>query len=99
MDASHTDAYLRRIATPRPAAPTAQALRTLHLAHQRTFTRSLVCSLVTDEGRLTLSGRTLKTTAGGERRSTELASDREVLDTYRDSFGIELDRVPPEPAA
>ncbi|WP_405597216.1 MULTISPECIES: arylamine N-acetyltransferase [unclassified Streptomyces] len=61
------------------------------------FTRSLVCSLVTDEGRLTLSGRTLKTTAGGERHSTELTSDREVLDTYRESFGIELDRLPTDP--
>lgn len=66
---------------------------------QSTFTRSLVCSLVTDEGRLTLSGRTLKTTVGGERHSTELTSDREVLDTYREAFGIELDRVPVDPTA
>ncbi|WP_432168703.1 arylamine N-acetyltransferase family protein [Streptomyces sp. bgisy031] len=64
-----------------------------------TFTRSLVCSLVTDEGRVTLSGRTLTTTVGGERHVTALTSDREALDTYRDSFGIELDRVPPDPAA
>ncbi|MFE2989194.1 arylamine N-acetyltransferase [Streptomyces sp. NPDC059262] len=61
------------------------------------FTRSLVCSLITDEGRLTLSGRTLKTTAGGERHSRQLTSDREVLDTYRESFGIELDRLPTDP--
>jgi len=64
-----------------------------------TFTRSLVCSRITDEGRLTLSGRTLKTTVGGERHRTELASDGDVLVTYRDSFGIRLDRVPPDPAA
>lgn len=58
------------------------------------FTRSLVCSMLTETGRVTLSGRTLVRTAGGERRESELTGDAEVLGAYRDLFGIELDRVP-----
>ncbi|PKW07748.1 N-hydroxyarylamine O-acetyltransferase [Streptomyces sp. 1222.5] len=60
------------------------------------FTRSLVCSRVTEDGgRITLGGRTLTTTAaGGSREKRELKSDEEVLGVYRERFGIELDRVP-----
>jgi N-hydroxyarylamine O-acetyltransferase len=61
------------------------------------FTRSLVCSLLTEAGRVTLSGRTLVETVSERRRERTLAGDAEVLDTYRDRFGIVLDRVPPEP--
>ncbi|KUO14251.1 acetyltransferase [Streptomyces sp. DSM 15324] len=60
------------------------------------FTRSLVCSRVTqDGGRITLSGRRLKVT-GPEGRSEEreLVSDEEVLGVYRERFGIVLERVP-----
>lgn len=60
------------------------------------FTQSLVCSRVTEEGgRITLSGRTFKTTAAdGTREERELGTDEEVLRVYRERFGIELDRVP-----
>ncbi|MBL1104908.1 arylamine N-acetyltransferase [Streptomyces sp. 5-8] len=60
------------------------------------FTRSLVCSRVTEDGgRITLSGRKLKTTApDGTRETRELEKDEEVLTVYRERFGIELDRVP-----
>ncbi|GHG92652.1 arylamine N-acetyltransferase family protein [Streptomyces lanatus] len=60
------------------------------------FTQSLVCSRVTEEGgRITLSGRTFKTTAAdGSREERELGSDEEVLRVYRERFGIEVDRVP-----
>ena len=60
------------------------------------FTRSLVCSRVTEDGgRITLSGRVLKTTAGdGKRETRELRTDEEVLRAYRERIGIELDRVP-----
>ena len=58
------------------------------------FTRSLVCSLTTEDGRLTLAGRTLIRTAGGERHEESLDSDATVLQAYRDHFGITLDRVP-----
>jgi N-hydroxyarylamine O-acetyltransferase len=63
------------------------------------FTRSLVCSLLTERGRVTLSGRTLAETTGGRQRERTLPGDAEVLDAYRNRFGIVLDRVPPSPAA
>ncbi|GGU75652.1 N-hydroxyarylamine O-acetyltransferase [Streptomyces filipinensis] len=67
--------------------------RTSPLSH---FTRSLVCSRVTEDGgRITLSGRVLKTTGGdGKRGTRELETDEEVLTVYRERFGIELDCVP-----
>ncbi|WP_405816753.1 arylamine N-acetyltransferase [Streptomyces sp. NBC_01390] len=60
------------------------------------FTRSLVCSRVTEEGgRITLSGRSLTVTApGGEREVRELETDSEVLSVYRERFGIEVSGVP-----
>ncbi|MFI2640091.1 arylamine N-acetyltransferase [Streptomyces sp. NPDC018610] len=60
------------------------------------FTRSLVCSRLTEDGgRITLSGRTLTTTgADGTRNVRELASDEEALAVYRDRFGIRLGCVP-----
>ncbi|MFF7734622.1 arylamine N-acetyltransferase [Streptomyces sp. NPDC007984] len=60
------------------------------------FTRSLVCSRVTEEGgRITLSGRRLTTTAAdGAREERELETDEEVLGVYRERFGIVLDQVP-----
>jgi N-hydroxyarylamine O-acetyltransferase len=58
------------------------------------FTQSLVCSRLTESGRITLSGRTLITTIGGERQEEELGGDAEVLAAYRKHFGISLDRVP-----
>ncbi|WP_274558311.1 arylamine N-acetyltransferase family protein [Streptomyces spiramyceticus] len=60
------------------------------------FTRSLVCSRLTEDGRgrITLSGRKLVTTVDGERSEQPLATDHEVLAAYRDYFGITLDRVP-----
>ncbi|WP_156721829.1 arylamine N-acetyltransferase family protein [Streptomyces apocyni] len=61
------------------------------------FTRSLVCSLLTEHGRVTLSGHTLKITVGDEHRTSEIASDADLLAAYRDHFGITLDRLPKEP--
>ncbi|MFE9442702.1 arylamine N-acetyltransferase [Streptomyces sp. NPDC006602] len=63
---------------------------------QSHFTQSLVCSRVTEDGgRITLSGRTFKTTAAdGTREERELDSAQEVLAVYREQFGVELDRVP-----
>ncbi|MEU2163151.1 arylamine N-acetyltransferase [Streptomyces chengbuensis] len=58
------------------------------------FTQKLVCSRLTDEGRITLSGRKLVTTAQGERTERELGDDAEILAAYREHFGVELDRVP-----
>lgn len=58
------------------------------------FTRSLVCSRLTDTGRVTLSGRTLVTTVRGERHKTELDTDAEVLAAYDDRFGLRLAALP-----
>ncbi|MGW1718903.1 arylamine N-acetyltransferase family protein [Streptomyces sp. NPDC002156] len=60
------------------------------------FTRSLVCSRVTEDGgRVTLSGRGLTvTTPGGEKEVRELGADSEVLAVYREWFGVELSVVP-----
>lgn len=61
------------------------------------FTQSVVCSRLTPEGRITLSGRKLVTTEHGERQEQPLADDAAVLAAYRDHFGLVLDRVPPTP--
>jgi N-hydroxyarylamine O-acetyltransferase len=58
------------------------------------FTHSLICSRLTPEGRISLSGRTLISTVNGVRTEQELAADDEVLAAYRKHFGVELDRVP-----
>ncbi|MEU1180478.1 arylamine N-acetyltransferase [Streptomyces sp. NPDC005820] len=60
------------------------------------FTRSLVCSRVTEDGgRITLSGRRLKVTAPeGGSTERELVTDEEVLGVYRERFGIVLEQVP-----
>jgi N-hydroxyarylamine O-acetyltransferase len=54
----------------------------------------VVCSRLADEGRVTLSGRTLVTTVRGERSEVPLATDAEVLDAYREHFGLRLHRLP-----
>ncbi len=58
------------------------------------FVKSLVCSRLTEHGRLTLSGRTLIENAGGKRVESAFASDADVLDAYSIRFGIVLARVP-----
>jgi N-hydroxyarylamine O-acetyltransferase len=58
------------------------------------FTQGLICSLLTEDGRVSLSGRTLIRTSGGARTQHDLGDDESVLAAYREHFGIELDRVP-----
>jgi N-hydroxyarylamine O-acetyltransferase len=58
------------------------------------FTRSTICSRLTDTGRISLSGRTLIRTEDGTRTEEQLPSDQAVLAGYRDHFGVVLDRVP-----
>ncbi|MFD9867912.1 arylamine N-acetyltransferase [Streptomyces niveus] len=58
------------------------------------FTRSLVCSRNTADGRITLTGSTLITTAAGERNERPLEGDAEILAAYREHFGLDLDQVP-----
>jgi arylamine N-acetyltransferase len=58
------------------------------------FTQSLICSLPTEAGRVSISGRTLIQTIAGERTEQDLPSDAAVLSAYLDNFGISLDRPP-----
>ncbi|MCX5213797.1 arylamine N-acetyltransferase [Kitasatospora sp. NBC_00240] len=62
------------------------------------FTKGLTCSLLTEDGRVTLSGTRLIRTAGEERQETELG-EPEALEAYRKWFGIALDRLPVAPPA
>ena len=57
------------------------------------FTQSTICSRLTGDGRISLSGRTLIRTTGGARTEQRLA-EADVLAAYRDHFGITLDRIP-----
>ena len=59
------------------------------------FTRSLVCSRLTERGRVTISGRILIETIDGEKSERALGDDdAAVLDAYREHFGFTLDKVP-----
>jgi N-hydroxyarylamine O-acetyltransferase len=58
------------------------------------FTRSLVCSRLTESGRITLSGRMLITTIGGDRKEEALGGDAEVDAAYPEHLGVILVRVP-----
>ncbi|WP_165984309.1 arylamine N-acetyltransferase [Streptomyces sp. YIM 98790] len=58
------------------------------------FTQGLVCSRTTADGRITLSGRTLKRTVGEKHSEEELPHEAAVLQAYRRHFGIVLDREP-----
>jgi N-hydroxyarylamine O-acetyltransferase len=58
------------------------------------FTQSTICSRLTDDGRISLSGSTLIRTSGGSRTEEQLPSGDAVLAAYREHFGIALDRVP-----
>lgn len=62
------------------------------------FTRSLICSRLTEEGRITLSGLKLVTHVNGERTERMLESEEEVRAVYRDRFGIELSELPVPPS-
>jgi N-hydroxyarylamine O-acetyltransferase len=57
------------------------------------FTRSTICSRLTEDGRVSISGRSLIRTGGGSRTEEQMPDDA-VLAAYRDHFGIILDRVP-----
>jgi N-hydroxyarylamine O-acetyltransferase len=87
----------RAEARPRELAdfgPTCWYQQTSPDAH---FTRSLTCSRLTADGRVTLSGNRLITTVAGERTETVLADD-DVLAAYRTHFGFVLDTPPTAPA-
>ena len=61
---------------------------------QSHFTQNTICSRLTEEGRITLSGRSLITTSGGARSEQRLEPDGAVRTANHDHFGISLDQVP-----
>jgi N-hydroxyarylamine O-acetyltransferase len=61
---------------------------------QSHFTTSVICSRLTGNGRVSISGRTLIRTVGGQRTEENLPGDQAVLAAYRDHFGISLGSVP-----
>jgi N-hydroxyarylamine O-acetyltransferase len=72
-------------------APTCWWQQTSPASH---FTRATICSRLTDDGRISVSDRTLIRTGGGGRTEQRLDRDDDLLAAYRDHFGIVLDRVP-----
>jgi N-hydroxyarylamine O-acetyltransferase len=72
-------------------APTCWWQQTSPRSH---FTRSVVCSRLTQDGRISISGQRLIRTAGGQHTEENLPGDQAVLAAYRDHFGIDLSRVP-----
>jgi N-hydroxyarylamine O-acetyltransferase len=62
------------------------------------FTRATICSRLTEDGRVSISGRTLIRASGGSRVEEQLPGDDDLLTAYRDLFGIVLDRAPAVPA-
>jgi N-hydroxyarylamine O-acetyltransferase len=76
--------------------PTCWWQQTSPLSH---FTRSTICSRLTQDGRVSISGRTLITTRDGTRTEQQLETDDALLAAYRDHFGVVLSRVPDNPAA
>jgi N-hydroxyarylamine O-acetyltransferase len=61
---------------------------------QSHFTQTLICSQLFEGGRVSLSDRVLIRTSGRDRDEETLATDDQVLEAYRQWFGIALDRVP-----
>ncbi len=62
------------------------------------FARSPLCTLLTESGRISLTGTRLIITTNGEREELDL-TEEEALAAYRAYFGIVLDRLPVAPAA
>nr|WP_303649851.1 arylamine N-acetyltransferase [Desulfobotulus pelophilus] len=56
------------------------------------FTQQRICSLATEEGRLTLSGMRLIITQDGERQEQELVKEEECDEVLRTHFGIGTSR-------
>jgi len=58
------------------------------------FTRDIICSRLTKDGRVSIAGRTLIITENGSRAEQQLTGDDALLAAYREHFGIILDSVP-----
>ena len=72
-------------------APTCWWQQTSPASH---FTRATICSRLTEDGRLSISGRTLIRTSGESRTEQDLDRDDDLLAAYRDHFGVVLGHIP-----
>ncbi|MFD5764971.1 arylamine N-acetyltransferase [Streptomyces sp. NPDC127049] len=61
------------------------------------FTRGVICSLLTEDGRVSIGGRKLYRTVAGERVEREFGTDEELREAYQELFGIALDELPVVP--
>jgi N-hydroxyarylamine O-acetyltransferase len=52
------------------------------------FTKARICSRLTSDGRLTISGNRFITTKGNTRAERELSTDSEIAEALREHFGI-----------
>ena len=58
------------------------------------FTQNRICSLPTKEGRITLTGNTLKITENGMVKERHLNNEQEIQQELWNYFGIKLDNAP-----
>jgi len=86
----------RRERTLADCVPTCWWQQTSPRSH---FTRSTICSRRTQDGRVSISGRTLIQTTDGTRTEQQIDTDGALLAAYRDHFGIVLSQLPHDPAA
>jgi len=75
-------------------APTCWWQQTSPLSH---FTQGTICSRLTEDGRVSVGGRTLILTRDGVRAEQELADDDALLAAYREHFGVVLSAAPRVP--
>jgi N-hydroxyarylamine O-acetyltransferase len=75
---------------PHAYADYAEMCRFHQTSPESHFTRQRVCSRLTEDGRLTLSGLRLINTVGGERLERELADEEEYAAALNEHFGISL---------
>lgn len=59
-----------------------------------TFMKSVFCVLPTETGRISLVDRTVTIIDGEHKSKRELVNDAELLETYRDLFGIDIPTAP-----
>lgn len=81
---------LRISAQPRQLADFAAMCRWQQTAPDSHFRKGRICTRLTDDGRITLSERTLIVTRGGEREERELDGEDEVREVLRSTFGIDV---------
>jgi N-hydroxyarylamine O-acetyltransferase len=81
-------AQYRFTLTPHTFADYAQMCRYHQTSPDSHFTRGRICSLATEQGRITLSEMRLITTTGSARQERTLRNEREYAEVLRKRFGV-----------